>query len=279
MGEGDVGPVEDDDLPGTDACAHFGSTGLVIVFGRVDDGEARQEALQVQPQVAFGCGLATAVFGPIQARGHQLDRGRIHHMDGPSKPTGQAPKAAAGSELRLDTLQMSEHTPEQLLGHGGVTVPACMRQTVAARWAGPSDACQPATVMPQRIAYIVQPNRVRQLRVEHRHHVTPRAETARHPLHPGLPGQFCHQVPGDVVAQLNCSKIVSFPRVGVGLLVLFFISDRYRDRKNLPTPTFSSQFLWDACVLRILVEIETGARHRKDCGILPDFHIWKVDTP
>jgi hypothetical protein len=42
---------------------------------------------------------------------------------------------------------------------------------------------------------------------------------------------------------------VSFPLVGVGLLVfLFFTLGCYRDREKPPTPTASPQLLWDGCV-------------------------------
>ena len=46
----------------------------------------------------------------------------------------------------------------------------------------------------------------------------------------------------------SCAKTVSFPLVGVGLLVfLFFTLGRYRDREKPPTPTALPHVLWDGC--------------------------------
>lgn len=52
------------------------------MLGAVDEHEHGQEALEVEPHVAFGGGLAAAVFGPIHAGGHQLDRGGVDDVDG-----------------------------------------------------------------------------------------------------------------------------------------------------------------------------------------------------
>jgi len=43
--EVDIGTVEDNDLPGADACADFAGPGVIIVASGIDDGEARQQAV------------------------------------------------------------------------------------------------------------------------------------------------------------------------------------------------------------------------------------------
>ena len=66
-------------LAGTDIssgsnCRNHVSPRVVVLPGRVCDRKARQEALAVQPQMAFRCRLAAAVLRPTHARGHQLIR-------------------------------------------------------------------------------------------------------------------------------------------------------------------------------------------------------------
>jgi hypothetical protein len=63
VSEVDAVPVEDDDLPGADAGAALAGAGRVIVAGGVDDGEARQEGLEIPPEAALGSGLAPPVTG------------------------------------------------------------------------------------------------------------------------------------------------------------------------------------------------------------------------
>ena len=65
-----------------DARADFAGALVVVVLGRVDDREARQKALEVEPQMALRGGLAPAMLRPVHARGHQLDGRGVHHMDG-----------------------------------------------------------------------------------------------------------------------------------------------------------------------------------------------------
>ena len=85
VGEIDVSLVEEDDLTGANARANLPGAFGVVVAGGVDDGEAGQETVQVETQVALGGGLAAAMLGPIHARGHQLNRGGIHHADHAAK--------------------------------------------------------------------------------------------------------------------------------------------------------------------------------------------------
>lgn len=71
--------------------------------GGVHESEARQKGWQVQPEMAFGGGLAAAVSGPVQTAGDQLNGGRVHEVNHPFEAEGQARAAAppkAGVEGR-----------------------------------------------------------------------------------------------------------------------------------------------------------------------------------
>ena len=46
-------------------------TRVVVVTGFFDDGEAGEKTLQIEPEMKFGGGFATAMFGPVPAVGHQ----------------------------------------------------------------------------------------------------------------------------------------------------------------------------------------------------------------
>ena len=203
VGEVDVGPVEDDDLPGADAGADLAGTGRVIVAGGVDDGEARQEALEVQPEVALGGGLAPPVLGPIQTRGNELNGGGVDHMDDALEATGQAFEASPGTELRLDRLQMGKHRPEELLGHRRVAMFVSVRESVAAGRGGAPDARQPADMVAQGVAHVVEADRVGQLGVEHGDHVAPSREGPGLGLHPAGLRQFSDEMAGDEIAKLG----------------------------------------------------------------------------
>lgn len=50
---------------------------------------------------------------------------------------------------------------------------------------------------------------MRQLSIEHRHDMTPGTEGARHTLDAGFAGEFCHHVPGDVIAKLRKDRELS----------------------------------------------------------------------
>jgi hypothetical protein len=69
MGKVDVSLVKDDDFARLDARAEFTSALGIVVLGGIHDREAGKKTLQIQPQVAFGGGLAPAMLGPVHARG------------------------------------------------------------------------------------------------------------------------------------------------------------------------------------------------------------------
>jgi hypothetical protein len=57
--------------------------------------------------------------GPVQAGGHKLDHGRIHHVDG---PTGAPSQSLGGTppEGGEGALQVTEYLPEDGLSQGTV---------------------------------------------------------------------------------------------------------------------------------------------------------------
>ena len=73
-------------------------------------------------------------------------------------------------------LQVSQHFPEKLLGHGAVPLLIGVAKRIAGRGRGASNREERRHLEPQGIAHVVEPERVADLRVEHRYHVTPGSE-------------------------------------------------------------------------------------------------------
>ncbi len=86
-----VGLVKHGDFAGFKGYAKIPRFRAIVVLGRIDNGALRQEALQVEAQVALGGGLATAVLRPVHAVGDQLNRARIYRMDRLVEPTEVSP--------------------------------------------------------------------------------------------------------------------------------------------------------------------------------------------
>ena len=77
--------------------------------------KAGKNTVQVEPQMHLGGRLAPAVFCPIHAVGHQLDRGRVHRMDPDLETSRQALAVASGGEVRTGVLEVCEFRPKQSL--------------------------------------------------------------------------------------------------------------------------------------------------------------------
>src|SRR5262245_52481050 len=78
----DVSLVKYGDFTSFDPRADLSRPLSIGMSGGVHNGKAWQKTLQVQTQVTLGRGLASTVPGPVHARGDQLDRGRVHQMNG-----------------------------------------------------------------------------------------------------------------------------------------------------------------------------------------------------
>ena len=88
MGEVQKRLVEDDDLPGPHARAEFAGAEAVVFAGDADDGEAGQEGLQIQAEMALGGRLAPPMFGPVHTAGDELNGGGVHEMNGTFETEG-----------------------------------------------------------------------------------------------------------------------------------------------------------------------------------------------
>ena len=227
MGEVQIRLVEDDDLPGADAGAEFaGAFGVVVPRG-VDDGEAGQKAVQVEPQMALGRRLAPAMFGPVHAGGDQLNGGRVDHMDDAPEAPGDALAPVAASKAGLEGLQMAEHRPEELLRQAGVALLVGVGEIIAARRRGPAQRHQQPLCSRKRVADVVEADGVGKLRVDQADQMAPRAEGARLLVHAGLPRQFRNQIRRDQIANLP-----QYSKLDCGLAWLVVFSSLPSGRAN-----------------------------------------------
>jgi hypothetical protein len=152
-------------------------------------------------------------------------------MDGPPEPVGEA-ASPADAEARLNAAQVIEDDPEQSLGHDSITDLVGMGEAVAARRGCSPDPRQPALMMPEGVADIVEPDGVGQLAVEHGYNVASRAGRARSGIDAVFASSFPTRWPG--MKLQSCAKILSLLPVGVTLLWLcFFTLGRYRGRPTL----------------------------------------------
>jgi hypothetical protein len=200
--EVDVSLVEEHNLAGANARAQLPRAFGVVVSGGVDDGEAGQKTVQVQPQMALGRSLASAMLGPIHTRGHQLDRGGIHHADDAAKATRQAPALPSTGKTRVQAAQMLQDRPEQLLRQRGIALTIGVGQVVARGRRGPAQADEQAAVQSQTIANIVEPDGVNQLRVEKGDDMAPWRIGPRPGVDAGLVGELAHQKRWNEIANL-----------------------------------------------------------------------------
>src|SRR6266540_1045474 len=135
--------------------------------------------MQVQAQMTLGRRLAPAVLGPVHAGGHQLDRRRIDHMDYSPETPGDSLATAATGKAGLQALEMTEHRPENLFGQAGIALLVAVRKIIATRRRRGTQRNQKTAVHAQRIADVVESNRMRELRIDQADQVTPRAELTR----------------------------------------------------------------------------------------------------
>jgi len=202
MGKVQVRLVEDDDLPGSDGRAEFaGAFGVVFPRG-VDDGEAGQKAVEIQPQMALGRRLAPAVFGPVHAGGDQLDSGRVHDMDDAPEAPGHSLAPVAAGKTGLESLQMVEHRPENLFRQAGVSFLVGVREIIAAGRSGRPQRHKQTTVQSQPVADVVEANGMGKLRINQADQMAPRTEGARFLVHAGLPRQLRNQMRWNQIANL-----------------------------------------------------------------------------
>src|SRR5438445_3496951 len=196
-----IGFVKDHNFPGLHACAQFVRPPVVVLSGAVHQCKAGQEALQVEPHVTLGGRFAPTVLGPIHTPSHQLNGGRVNHMNQALEPEGEA-RATSSPKARMELLQMLEHRPEQRLGHFRIALPVGMRERVLAGRRCAANGRQRTGVQPQGIAHVVETQGVGELGVEQTHHMTPGAKGPRLDFHTGIARQLRHQMVGNQIAEL-----------------------------------------------------------------------------
>ena len=201
MGEVQIRLVKDDNLPGLHARAHFPRPQVVMFPGGVHQGELRQERLQIQPHMTLGRRLAPTMFGPVQTPGDQLDGRRIHEVNHPLEPEGEA-RPGTGAKVRGQRLQVRQHFPEQLFGQAGIPLPVGMGKPVLARRRGPANGRERPGVQPQGVANVMEAEAVRHLGIKQTDHMTPRTERAGLGFAPRGPRQLWHQMVGNQIAKL-----------------------------------------------------------------------------
>ena len=193
--------VEDDDFTRLNTGAKLTRPDTVMFGGSVHDGAAGQEGLEIEADMAFGGGLAAAMFGPVQRTGHQLDGGRIHDVNEPLETEGEARRAVA-AKGGLQGLQMFQYCPEKLLGHFRIAGAVGVRECILGRRRGPAQRRQRAGVKPQGVAHVVETQTVGDLGIKQAHDMTPRTERAGVIFDAGLTGQLRHQMRRNEVAKL-----------------------------------------------------------------------------
>jgi hypothetical protein len=264
MADIDISLVKYDDFAGFDPGAQFPRLLGVVVPGGIDNGKARQETLQVQPQVAFGRRLATSVFGPVQAGGDQWNCRGIHQMNRPLELPRKAFACLPADETRRQDSQMLQHRPEKLFGHLGWAHLVGVGEGVAIGRGGTTQTGKWSRMQPQRVADIIESDAVGELGIQQRDQITPGTERAGFILNPGRPRQLGNEKVGNEVAHLpqqiqlgtrwNVSLVFFHPRRVAGLhrtVQLFF--KILWDGCESVSPAFSSvhAFFSGACTIKI----------------------------
>lgn len=229
MGEVDVGFVEHHDLTIGDARADLAGALVVVVLGAVDDGEGWQVAVQVEPQVHLGGGLAAAVFGPVHAVGDELHGGGVHGVDPHLETPQQALALVAVGEIRARVLEMAESGPEEFFDEGGVALFVGVGECVARRRGNPK-AGERRGFQAQPIAEIVEADGVGELGEEHRGEVAGDAEAAGLRIDTRLAG-----VAADEMARNEVEHLLEDDHIGAGWC-LFVHTPLPSGRDFRPTP-------------------------------------------
>src|SRR3989339_1497774 len=173
--------VKYDDFSGFQVGAQLPSLRVVMMFGRVNNGETGQETLKVKPQMTFRRRLTPPMLSPVHTVGHKLYGCRIQHVNSPLESFRVTPPARPFGKGRIHFCQMLMHQPIQVFRHLRISNLVGVTQCVAAWRRRTPDCRQRPAVHLQRVADIVQSNRVRQMSLHPRNHMALRIESS--PLH------------------------------------------------------------------------------------------------
>jgi len=202
VGEIQIRLVENDYLTGSNAGAEFAGAFGVVFPGSVNNGEAGQKAVEVEPQMALSRRFAPPMLGPVHAGSDQLNGGGINHMDHTPEPSGDSLAAIATSKAGLEGLQMAEHRPENLLRQVGVSFLVGMGKIIAAWWYCCTKRHQQTAVQTQRVADVVEANGMGKLRINQADQMAPRTEGSCLLVHASLLSQLRNQIRRNQIANL-----------------------------------------------------------------------------
>ena len=219
VGKVNVGLVEDGDLAGLQPGAELHGAGIVMMGSFFDDGEGREESLQVQAKMHLRRRLTTSVLGPVHAVGHQGYRARIDGVNGFLESSGQSLVASRGSESRLDALEARKRRPKELFHQLGIPSRIGVAQSVSRRSLRPAQKAQPRKPKSGGVANVRQRNAVAELGEQKAHHVAPCAEASSE--------LFLFEFPRDLggrVRWYELAKLSEYAKLVPGWLFSFFHS-------------------------------------------------------
>jgi len=116
---------------------------------------------------------------PVDARQRELQRRRIHREDPALESEDESRVLAVLGEPGARGLQVFEHPPIQVLGHGRVAGAVGVREGVAGGRRRAADPHEFGVVDRQPVADLVQTQRVRRMAVHQRQHMAGLGESAR----------------------------------------------------------------------------------------------------
>jgi hypothetical protein len=209
MGEVQVSLVKYDNFARLDPHAEFPGAFGVVVPGGVHDGEARQNTLEVQPQMTVGGGLARAAARSVHARSNQRNGSRVHQMNRAAESPGKAPARLTADKARRETAQVIQHRTEELLGHCGRADFVGVGKIVTGGRRGSAQTGERSRMQVKGVTHIIEAHAMGELRIEQGNHVTPSAEGADIFVHAGFTGESGNEKNGNEVANLRATDSAS----------------------------------------------------------------------
>jgi hypothetical protein len=160
-----VSLVEEGDFARLESRAQLPRALVVVVGRRVHDGEGRHEALQVEPKMQLRRCFPSPVARPVNAVDHEADRRGVNGVHGALETARHAPESLA-AKPRIRCGEVVQDRPEQRLRHLAIAFPIGVRECVLRGGHRIANSQQLCRMILQRVANIVQTERVRELCVE-----------------------------------------------------------------------------------------------------------------
>jgi len=206
----DVGLVEDDDFTWGNTRTDLACPLVVVMGSGVDNGKGRKKAVKVEPQVHFGSGLASTVFGPTNAVGDQFHDSGVDGVNLDLETAQEALAFFARGKARMDVLKMFEYRPEKRFDEVGRTHLVCVGKSVAG---GRYDleTAQSRCFEPKPVANVVETDGMRKLGKEHGSQVAQNAKGASLCVHPCFTGCLIEEA-----SRYGVEKLLENDNVGAG---------------------------------------------------------------